>query len=104
VAHEPLNAAHSFHVQRAARKQTVPNSPEYDRSRAALAELVQRDAKGNELIEFVASYDLGDGTRQMISFWAHNIPDAIDRVDLMRQSLVYEGLSADHLPGGRAPS
>jgi hypothetical protein len=76
----------------------MPNSPEYDRTRGRLPELAKHDAKGRELIEFVASYDLGDGTRQTISYWAHNIPDAIDRVDLIRQSLVYEGLSADLLP------
>jgi hypothetical protein len=81
----------------------VPNSPEYERSKRTLPELARHDAKGRELMEFVASYDLGDGTRQFVSFWAHNIPDAIDRVDLMRQSLMYEGLSADHLPG-RPPS
>jgi hypothetical protein len=76
----------------------MPDSPEYERSRARMPELARHDSKGRELIEFVASYDLGDGTRQMMSFWAHNIPDAIDRVDLMRQSLVYEGLSVDLLP------
>lgn len=78
----------------------MPNSSEYERSRTRLPELAGHDARGRELIEFVASYDLGDGTRQMISFWAHNIPDAIDRVDLIRQSLAYEGLSVDHLPRG----
>jgi hypothetical protein len=78
----------------------MTESPEYERSRAGLPELARHDAKGRELIEFVASYDLGDGTRQMISFWAHSIPDAIDRVDLIRQSLVYEGLSVDLLPKG----
>ena len=78
----------------------MPNSPEYERSRAKIPELARHDAKGRELIEFAASYDLGDGTRQMISFWAHNMPDAIDRLDMMRQSLAYEGLSADLLPRG----
>jgi hypothetical protein len=76
----------------------MANSPEYERSRARLPELAHHDAKGRELMEFAASYDLGDGTRQMIHFWAHNIPDAIDRVDLMRLSLAYEGLSTDLLP------
>jgi hypothetical protein len=82
----------------------MANSPEYDRSKAALPKLAKHDAKGRELIEFVASYDLGDDTRQFVSFWAHNIPDAIDRIDLMRQSLVYEGLSADYLPGSNPTS
>lgn len=79
----------------------MPNSPEYERSRAVLPELVAHDAKGRELIELAASYDLGDGSRPFISFWAHNVADAIDRVDLMPQPLVYEGLSADKLPSAR---
>lgn len=39
----------------------MPNSPEYERSRAKIPELARYDAKGRELIEFAASYDLGDG-------------------------------------------
>jgi hypothetical protein len=45
----------------------VPNSPEYERSKSGLPELASHDAKGREVIEFVASYDLGDGTRQFVS-------------------------------------
>lgn len=72
----------------------MANSPEYEQSRAIDPQTATHDAHGRELIEFVASYELEGGFRQMISFWAHNIPDAIDRVDLMRATLTYEGLSA----------
>lgn len=51
------------------------------------------DAKGREIIEYVASYDLEepDETRQTISFTAYDPGDAMQRVEMMRRSLVYEG-------------
>lgn len=74
------------------------DSPEYQRSRERRPEFVGRDARGRELMEFVGSYELGDGTRQMVSFRAHSRGDARERIGMMRQSLIYEGLSADLLP------
>ena len=53
---------------------------------------------GREMTEFIASYDCGNGLRQMIGVWAFSREDAKLRIQQMRQSLVFEGPVADFEP------
>ena len=66
-----------------------------ERYRRLDPDTVASDSQGREMTQFVASYDLGDSHRQMISFWAHSRHDAKVRLVMMRRSLRFEGVPAD---------
>ena len=66
-----------------------------ERNRRLDPTMVVADARGREMTQFVASYGLGEGRRQMISFWAYDRQDAKVRLVMMRRSLQFEGVPAD---------
>ena len=59
---------------------------------------VRLDAQGLELIEFVASYDVGDGTRRSVPVWAYSRADAGRQVESMRSTLQLEGAAWEFEP------
>lgn len=66
-----------------------------ERNRRLDPAMVAKDAAGRELTQFVASYEVADGQRQMIGFWAYSRQDAQARLVAMRRSLRFEGVPAD---------
>lgn len=75
-----------------------------ERNRRVDPSTVTKDRDGREMIEFCASYDAGEGTRWMMTFFAYDREDAAARVEAMKASLKLEGPSHEFEPNWGIPT